>query len=188
VSGGVSIDAEADQRVTGGPPREIEVVFDASDFDELFTREYPRLVVLLTAVTGRRSVAEELAQEAFIRAHQRWRRVSRYDRPASWLRRVALNLASNWRARQRTEERTVRRLGDERAAAEPRDDDRFWALVRQLPDRQGAALALFYLEDRPVAEVAAILGCAESTAKVHLHRGRAALARLLDEPEAPDGP
>ena len=72
------------------------------------------------------------------------------------------------------------------APPEPTDD--FWALVRQLPPRQAAAVALHYLEDRPVTEVAAILGCAEGTAKAHLHKGRAALARLLEHPEAPDGP
>ncbi|QXC62970.1 RNA polymerase sigma factor [Aquihabitans sp. G128] len=147
-------------------------------------REYPRLVTLLAAVTGHRGVAEELAQEALIRAHQRWRRVSRYDLPAAWLRRVALNLASNHRARQRTEDRTLRRLGGERPAPErTTDDDGFWALVRQLPERQAAAVALYYLEDRPVAQVAAILDCAEGTAKAHLHKGRATLARLLDHPE-----
>ncbi|CAN5637686.1 SigE family RNA polymerase sigma factor [soil metagenome] len=184
----MSIDAEAGHREAGVEPTELELVFDASDFEEFFTREYPRLVVLLTAVTGRRGVAEEIAQEALIRAHQRWRRVSRYERPTAWVRRVALNLASNQRARQRTEDRTLRRLGDQRTSEGPDDgDDGFWALVRQLPDRQGAAVALYYLEDRPVAEVAAILGCAEGTAKAHLHKGRASLARLLDHPEAPDG-
>ncbi len=72
------------------------------------------------------------------------------------------------------------------ATPEPTDD--FWALVRQLPPRQAAAVALHYLEDRPVTEVATILGCAEGTAKAHLHKGRAALARLLEHPEASDGP
>ena len=186
--GGVSIDAEAGQRELGTTPTELELVFDARDYDEFFTREYPRLVTLLTAVTGHRGVAEELAQEALIRAHQRWRRISRYDLPAAWLRRVALNLASNHRARRRTEEQMLRRLGNERHGDPAGGGDAgFWALVRRLPDRQGAAVALYYLEDRPVTEVAKILGCAEGTAKAHLHKGRATLARLLDDPEAPDG-
>ncbi len=154
-------------------------------FDAFFRTEYPRLVTLLVAVTGSRSVAEELAQEALLRAHVRWDRVVRYEKPGAWARRVALNLASHHRSRRRSEQRAVERLGRQRepyAYTDGAGDD-FWALVRRLPRRQAAAVALHHLEDRSVAEVAVILGCAEGTAKSHLHRGRAALARMLDLPE-----
>ncbi|HEX7133790.1 MAG TPA: sigma-70 family RNA polymerase sigma factor [Iamia sp.] len=158
-----------------------------SGFEAFFRDEYPRLVALLVAVTGSRPVAEELAQEALLRAHVRWDRIVRYDRPGAWVRRVALNLASHHRRRRRSEQSAVDRLGRQRPA-EPYSygdsaGDDFWALVRRLPPRQAAAVALHHLEDRPVVEVAAILGCAEGTAKAHLHKGRAALARLLDLPE-----
>ena len=53
--------------------------------------------------------------------------------------------------------------------------------IRQLPGAQRAAIVLFYYEDRPVAEIAAILGCAEATARVHLHRGRKRMAQILGE-------
>lgn len=159
-----------------------------SRFDDFFTAEYPRLVGLLTAMTGNRTVGEDLAQEAMVRAHQRWERVSRYDIPAAWVRRVAINLAHNSRARRRSEKRALARLAGERPTWEVelgRDDggDEFWSTVRSLPPRQAAAITLYYLEDRPVAEVATILGCAEGTAKAHLHKGRTTLAKLLDVPE-----
>jgi RNA polymerase sigma-70 factor (ECF subfamily) len=136
-------------------------------------------------MTGHRSVAEDLAQETMVRAHQRWERVSRYEVPAAWVRRVAINLATNTRARRRSEKRALARLAGERPTWEVelgRDDgaDDFWGVVRSLPARQAAAIALYYLEDRPVAEVASILGCAEGTAKVHLHKGRSNLAKMLD--------
>ena len=51
----------------------------------------------------------------------------------------------------------------------------------ELPPQQRAAVALFYLEDRPVAEVAEIIGCSPSTAKVHLHQARKRLATILGE-------
>lgn len=159
----------------------------SSGFEDFFRTEYPRLVALLVAVTGSRPVAEELAQEALLRAHVRWDRIVRYDRPGAWVRRVALNLASHHRRRRRSEQGAFERLGRQRPAepysfADGVGDD-FWALVRRLPPRQAAAVALHHLEDCPVAEVAAILGCAEGTAKAHLHRGRAALAQMLDLPE-----
>ncbi len=182
----MSIDAQADHQGLGAAVPELALEIEVFGFDGFFAREYPRLVVLLTAVTGHRALAEEIAQEAMLRAHQRWTRVSRYDLPAAWLRRVALNLATNQGARRRTERRMVERLAGQRTPVPAeRHDDEFWAVVRQLPRRQAAAVTLHYLEDRPVAEVAAILGCAEGTAKAHLHKGRAALARLLDDPKDP---
>jgi RNA polymerase sigma-70 factor (ECF subfamily) len=188
----VSIDSQADhQMITGrlgGPVPPVEVELAVAGFDAFFTRELPRLVTVLTAVTGDRMVAEELAQEAMLRAHQRWARISRYDLPAAWVRRVALNLASQSRARRRSEHRALAKVTDLGRAPRPEPAHDFWALVRQLPPRQAAAVALHYLEDRPVAEVASILGCAEGTAKAHLHKGRAALARLLENPEPTDGP
>lgn len=172
---------EVDPDRAGGHP---------SGFEAFFRAEYPRLVTLLLAVTGSRTVAEDLAQEALIRAHGRWDQIVRYDKPGAWVRRVALNLAINHRSRRRNEGRALARL-DRQRPNEPyayADDHRvetddFWALVRRLPARQAAAIALHHLEDRSVVEVAAALGCSEGTAKTHLHRGRAALAALLQIPE-----
>jgi RNA polymerase sigma factor (sigma-70 family) len=53
--------------------------------------------------------------------------------------------------------------------------------IASLPPQQRAAIALHYLDDAPVAEVALALGCAEATARVHLHRARLRLAELLHE-------
>lgn len=153
-------------------------------FDDFFRLEYPRLVTLVTAATGRRTAAEEIAQEAMLRAHVRWDRIAHYDQPGAWVRRVALNLASHSRARRRSEQGALDRLGRQRPPDDPYGfTDDFWAVVRTLPRRQAAAVILHYLDDQPVAQVAAILGCAEGTAKAHLHKARASLAHLLDHPE-----
>jgi DNA-directed RNA polymerase specialized sigma24 family protein len=61
------------------------------------------------------------------------------------------------------------------------------AALLALPRQQRAVIALFYLEDRPVAEIATLLGCSEGTVKTHLSRGRAALATRLGE-EVTDEP
>jgi RNA polymerase sigma-70 factor (ECF subfamily) len=53
--------------------------------------------------------------------------------------------------------------------------------VRELPPRQRAVVALFYLEDRPMDQIAELLGCSESTGWVHLHRARRTLAERLGE-------
>lgn len=56
-----------------------------------------------------------------------------------------------------------------------------YGAVRLLPLKQRTAVVLFYFEDRPVAEVAQLLGCSPATARVHLHRARRRLAALLGE-------
>ena len=53
------------------------------------------------------------------------------------------------------------------------------AALRELPERQRHAVVLHYLADQPVAEIARSMGANESTVKVWLHRGRAALAARL---------
>lgn len=168
------------------PPPPTEVVL--GDFEDFFGDEYPALVRMLTALTGHRAVAEDLAQEAMVRAHQQWGRISRYDRPGAWLRRVAINLAHNSRSRRQSERRALERLAAERPTWEVSlgtDDGghEFWDAVRRLPRRQAAAVTLYYLEDRSVADVAAALGCAEGTAKALLHKGRTNLARSFQPPE-----
>ncbi len=59
------------------------------------------------------------------------------------------------------------------------EDDEFWKAVRGLPKRQSQVIALHYLEELSVAEIAEILECAEGTVKVHLHKGRKRLADRL---------
>jgi len=78
-----------DSSTASDPVLEIVV----ADFEEFFAREYPGLLAMLTALTGHRTVAEDLAQEAMVKAHQRWSRISGYDKPAAWLRRVAGSLS-----------------------------------------------------------------------------------------------
>ena len=63
------------------------------DFAAFYEANYERLVVQLFSVTGNLDDAEDVVQEAFARACQRWRRLRAYDLPAAWVRRVAFNLA-----------------------------------------------------------------------------------------------
>jgi RNA polymerase sigma-70 factor (ECF subfamily) len=166
---------EADDQGSVYPP-------DAG-FEAFFAAEYRPVVGLAFVLVGRRSVAEELTQDAFLAAYRRWDRIGRYDDPAAWVRRVVTNMATSfWRTRAR-EARAFARLAARRV--EPADvdtgDDEFWAAVRALPRRQSQCVALRYLEDRSTQEIASVLGVAEATVRVHLHAGRRALAEALGE-------
>ena len=152
-------------------------------FEDFFRAEYPRLVPMLRALTGDRQRAEDIAQEALWKAHRDWERISRYDRPGGWVRRVALNVSANVGRRQRREATALSRIGvDIGSAEEPPHDEHLWRLVRALPEQQRWAVVLHYVEDRSVAEIAEIMTCSEGTVKTHLSRGRASLAGALRGP------
>ena len=149
--------------------------------DEAFQRSCRRLVVQLYGVVGDLGEAEDLVQEAFVRAAAAGRRFARVDNAEAWLRTVAVNLHRNrWRK--------VRNFGRVRVevprSADPPALEEHVAVIealRQLPPQQREVLALHYLADLPVVEIADLLGIAEGTVKSRLSRGRAALALLLSE-------
>ncbi len=163
-------------------PRNEELAVSHESFESFYRREFREVVGLAYALSGSRLGAEDLAQEAFIAAHERWDRIGGYDKPGAWVRRVVANKAVSGFRRKAAEAKALARLAGQRHQPLPEleaPDEEFWRMVRKLPDRQAQSIALFYIEDRPVAEIAEILDCAPSTAKVHLFRGRQALARKL---------
>lgn len=153
-------------------------------FDRFYEREFRSVVGLAYALSGSRAASEDLAQEAFIAAHRNWEKVGSYDNPGAWVRRVVSNLSVSRFRKLSSELKALTRLtGLGRSSADigelPSEAEDFWAKVRTLPKRQAQTLALHYLEDRPVIEIAEILECSPSTVKVHLHKGRKKLASIL---------
>jgi RNA polymerase sigma-70 factor (ECF subfamily) len=171
-----------DERLVG-PPVPAPYERFASDYTTFFRAEVRSLVALAAAIAGP-DRAEEVAQEALLRAHREWDRIARYDKPGAWVRRVAINLATSARRRRASEHRALRQVATRpQLDAPPPEVDRFWELVRRLPEKQAAAVALYYLEDLSIADLADALGCAEGTAKAHLHQARQSLAAHLQHEE-----
>jgi RNA polymerase sigma-70 factor (ECF subfamily) len=143
-----------------------------------------RLVGSLTLYCGDRGVAEELAQEALVRAWERWSKVSTLESPEAWTFRVGMNLANSWFRRRSAERRARGRL---RIPDPPDVDPATVAAVRDavtaLPPRQRATIiARFYL-GHSVDETAALLECAPGTVRAATHQAIANLRRagLVDE-------
>lgn len=154
------------------------------DFADFYSATWSRTLAVTYALTGDRGVAEELAQEAYVKAWSHWRKVSTYEQPAAWVRQVATRLAvSRWR-RTRVAATWLARHRSE-PLTEPHDETTA-ALVRalqQIPEAQRRAVVLHHLADLPVDEVARIEHSPVGTIKARLSRGRTALALLLaDEP------
>jgi RNA polymerase sigma-70 factor (sigma-E family) len=150
---------------------------------EVYAGSFRRLVVQLYAVTGDLSEAQEVVQEAFVRALGAAGSFADLDNPEAWLRRVAVNLARSRHRRRVTLDRLLRRAGPPPVVPDPSPEHvALMAALRQLPIGQRHALALHYLADLPIDEVARTLDVSIGTVKSRLSRGRVALAALLAEP------
>lgn len=163
----------------------------AEPFEAFYRREVAVLTALATALTGNRDLGADLAHEALLRAYRAWPVVGGYERPGAWVRRVTLNLVADSRRRARREERAVARLAgraDSRAGRSDGEvtDEQFWRAVRALPERQRATVALYYVDDLPVADIAAVLEVTAGTVKAALHAARASLAAALGAEEGTD--
>jgi RNA polymerase sigma-70 factor (ECF subfamily) len=182
-----------------------------SSFERLVRAYQDRLYAFAYRLCGRREDAEEVAQDAFVRAY---RALTTYPAERiralslrAWLYRITLNVARNRFRRKRLpivsiDHGVLRADGDERAPIEiPADaeerPDRVYekrraradvaTLVRDLPDRYRAPILLRYVEDLPVEEVASILGQPLGTAKSNLHRGINALRESLSRSRSARG-
>lgn len=148
-------------------------------FDNFYHRELPRLVALARALAGP-GAADDLAQEAMLKAYRHWSKLVTYDRPEAWVRRICANLATSLLRRRAAEARALVRLSARRqSVALSESHDAFWDQVRHLPRRQAQSVALRYLYDMQVLEIAQTLGCSEGSVKVHLSRARQTLAAQL---------
>jgi DNA-directed RNA polymerase specialized sigma24 family protein len=178
----VSEPAEASMmNVVPMPPRRPSPSDDG--FAELFAATYPQVVRTVWFVIHDQAAAEEVTQDAFTELFRGWARLRDFDRPDLWVRRVAIRKA------QREASRRSRRVVLEMAAGTaPLTEDgiglpdpELIAAIRSLPPKQRAIVVLSYLEDRPMEEVADLVGCSTSTGFVHLHHARKRLATLLGE-------
>jgi RNA polymerase sigma-70 factor (ECF subfamily) len=147
------------------------------DFETFFATTCQKVVGLVTVVTGDARLAEDAAQEAYLRALRRWGRVGALDRPEQWVARVAANLAiDRWR-RQRRESP----LDVDVAAVMPDSVQRVWLEwgLAQLTPAERLVVVLKDQEGYPVKEIALRMGRSPETVKTHLAKGRARLRRAL---------
>lgn len=124
-------------------------------------------------LTGNHAEAEDLVQEALIKAAARWTTLTARGDPEAWVRKVMLNDLRDWRRPRR-----MRMLSSDRLPELPDEVDRTAqsdariALMRalaQLGPRQRAVLYLRYYEDLSEAETARQLGCTLGTVKRQTH-------------------
>jgi DNA-directed RNA polymerase specialized sigma24 family protein len=139
----------------------VSVVADTGNFEEWYPETHRRLVVTLTVFGGGLDEATEAADEALVRAYERWDRVRTLDSPTAWTYRVAVNVLKR-RARRRSVEASILRNRLPLPSIPPPAGEA-WELVKDLTPRQRLAVVLRYVADLPEAEIAAAMGVSRST-------------------------
>jgi RNA polymerase sigma-70 factor (sigma-E family) len=151
----------------------------SEQFEEFAAADMPRLMRVARVLTGNDHDAADLVQDCLARMGARWSDRKPIANPHAYARATLVNLNIS-RLRKLKRELLVHTVPEPEATGathaaglEP------WleSALAALSVRQRAAVALAYLEDMAVADIAKALGCTVSTAKTHLARGREALQR-----------
>jgi RNA polymerase sigma-70 factor (ECF subfamily) len=159
-------------------------------FEAWYGETYADLLSSMIVAAGDVGVANEVTDEAFARAYERWRRVGKMESPLGWTYRVAVNVLRRSMRRQQIERRALRRLhstGDA-VAAEPDFSAEVWSAVRALPIRMRTAVALRYVAGLSDSEIAEAMKVSEGTVARHLHDARGRLASVLTDDPTPMRP
>ena len=145
-------------------------------FDELVRRHQQWLVRLLTFILGSQAAAEDVAQDAFVRAFERLPRAGRIASFRSWLRTLATRLAFNARRDAATRRRYQKSSPPHPARSSLEDTRDTKAVVIELLDALSYSyreiLVLRYVEELELAEIADMLELGPSAAKMRLKRAR----------------
>ena len=139
-----------------------------------------RLARYAYGLTGNATAAQDLTQEAYARAWQRWRTVQACDEPEAWLRVVVTRLATDRWRRHKVHRAVSAALRPPEPAPPPSETTVLLvAALRTLPMPHRRAIVLHYLLDRSVADIATEMETNVNTVKSWLSRGRASLAAFL---------
>jgi RNA polymerase sigma-70 factor, ECF subfamily len=154
---------------------------DPEGFAQFYAAQFRRIATQIYAYMGDHAEAQDLAQEAFVRALGRWKTIGTYDDPVAWVRRVAWNLATSRLRRVQVAMRHVARQREEHTPCPSPDRVALVHALASLPPKHRLAVVLHHLGHLTTAEIAEQQGVAEGTVRSWLSRGRAQLAAHFDE-------
>lgn len=161
---------------------------DDDGFDAFCVAAHPRLVAALSHIVADRAVGEELAQEALIRAHQRWDRVQSLESPLGWTVHVGANLARSHLRRRRLERRLVG--GQQRPEVhhdpEITDTVALRSAMAMLTPAQREAVVLRHLLGLSPEQTGRLLGLDAAAVRARTHRAIRVLRQHLDEANRED--
>lgn len=173
-----TLDFHSAHRGNPGQPTDFrtgKTLSSVTDFDTFYRSQFGRLSGALRVMCGDQGTAEELAQEAFVKAYSKWDKVVAHPNPEGWLFTTGYNLAKRrWRFARRTDlgiDESQMSAGDEPSF----DNSEMMAAIAKLPIKQRAAVTARYVLGYSGDEAAELLGMSPSNLRVTLHRATATL-------------
>ncbi len=159
------------------------------DFEELISRYQDMVYTTAVRLLASPAEAEDVSQETFLKAFERFDSLKDSETAGGWLKTVATNLALNHLTRHRARWKLFSELeaegapfdaAEETAPAPEASDEQLEAALAALPERQRVPLVLFHFEDQSYEQIARRLGVSLAKVKSDIFRGRAALRRALE--------
>jgi RNA polymerase sigma-70 factor (sigma-E family) len=153
---------------------------DVSAFTDLVATRSGALFRTAYLVVGDHQLAQDLLQEALVKAYAAWPKLRDPSKAEAYVRRTIVTTATSWRRRRSFHERPVEKIPEtssDDATEQLAVQDALWDELRSLPPRQRAALVLRYYEDLSEAQTAESMGCSVGTVKSQVS---AALGKLRD--------
>jgi RNA polymerase sigma-70 factor (ECF subfamily) len=157
---------------------------EQADFTEFFRAEYETLLRAMYLFTGDCYEAEELAQDAFVKAYERWDRVRGMDNPVGYLYRTAVNARRSTLRRVRSSARRALSLQQSDPISESDDRDRIRRALATLPANQREAVVLVEWLGLSDVEAGHTLGISPGAVRVRISRARTSLRPLIERSRA----
>jgi RNA polymerase sigma-70 factor (sigma-E family) len=154
-------------------------------FDDFVRRRGWALLRFAYVLSGDAHLAEDLVQEVLARMHRRWDRITAMHHAEAYVRTAIARQFLSWRRRRSARETILAEVPEPSLFAEPQQQvlarDQMWRLLAGLPAAQRAVLVLRFYCDLPDDEIAALLGCGESTVRSQASRALARMRNMLGE-------
>ena len=152
---------------------------DGEAFEALFNAYYAMTFSLAYTMCGSHHDAEEIAQEAFIKAARAFPRFRGDSRVKTWLYRIAMNTATDFLRRRRSEVELEPNMAVAGREAKHPMAEALWAALEKLSQPQRKAIVLTYFEGMNHAEAAEVLECAETTVSWRVFTAKRKLKKIL---------
>jgi len=154
------------------------------DFADFFRAEYQTLLRAMYLISGNREEAQELAQDTFVKACERWDRVRGMDNPAGYLYRTAVNTRRSVARRLRLAAQRVLSLRPPDVIAQSDDRDQIRRALALLPVSQREAIVLVEWLGLTDAEAGRVLGVSAGAVRVRISRAKSSLRPLMERSSA----
>ena len=159
---------------------------DQAAYGELVRRHRKPVYEVAYALLGDHDQAEDIVQEALLRAYKALSKFDQRQSFAPWIKRIAVNCALSALHKQQNRDEVRESVPASRSGDEPAEHTvatemqaKLQEALAILPAQQRAAISLFALNDMDLTSTAAAMGCAVGTVKTHLHRARQKLRQML---------